>query len=95
MSKEQKWGAYRDEVLKRIAILEAEGWAMAYTDGSAKQVGGWWQAGFGEGSVRNFSAPVPTVERSVSRSELRGVLRALQSRPLPTISSHPRFRVCV
>ena len=54
-------------------------------DGSAKQVGGWWQAGygvwFGDGAGRNFSAPVPTAERqSVSQAELRGVLHALQHR---------------
>ena len=58
---------------------------MAYTDGSAKQVGGWWQAGYGvffrEGSPRNYGAPVPTPERqSVSRGELRGILHALRVR---------------
>ena len=85
MTKEQKWGTYKEEVPLRLSLLEKEGWATAYTDGSAKQVGGWWQAGygvwFGEGLERNFSAPVPTMERqSISRAELWGVLHALRAR---------------
>ena len=79
--KEQKWGKYRDAVVKKLAVPEREGWQLAYTDGLAKQVRGWWQAGygvwFGEGEDRNIGAPVPTHERqSVSRGELRGVLYA-------------------
>ena len=71
--------------MKCAGVLEGEGWATAYTDGSAKQVGGWWQAGygvwFGDGSERNFSAPVPSAEcQSVRRAELWGVLNALQRR---------------
>ena len=61
---------------EKLAVLEREGWQLVYTDGSAKQVRGWWQAGygvwFGEGEDRNVGAPVPTHERqSVSRGELR------------------------
>ena len=83
--KEKKWGEYRDAVVKRLVTLESEGWTVAFTDGPAKQVKGWWQAGygvwFGESSPRNCSLPVPIAERqSVSRGELRGVLYALQSR---------------
>ena len=61
------------------------GWTVAYTDGSAKTVCGWAQAGFGvwfhRGSPRNHSAHVPISERqSVSRGELRGVLHAVLAR---------------
>ena len=40
--KEQKWGQYRDGVVKRLQVLADEQWTLAYTDGSAKQVRGWW-----------------------------------------------------
>ena len=55
------------------------GWTVAYTDGSAKHVRGWMQAGYGVwygvGHSRNHAAHVPTHERqSTSRGELRGVL---------------------
>ena len=84
-AKEQKWGKYRDSVLKKQAVFEGEGWTIAYTDRSAKQVGGWWQAGygvrFGHHSERHHAAPIPTPkQRSVSRAELRGVLHALRRR---------------
>ena len=83
--KEKKWGQYRDGVVKRLAVLEEEGWTLVYTDGSAKQVRGWWQVGyaawFGEGNARNVGLPVPTGERhGMSRGELRGVLHALEQR---------------
>ena len=60
-------------------VLEEEGWTLVYIDGSAKQVRGWWQAGYGawfaEGNTRNVGLPVPTGEcQSMSRRELRGVL---------------------
>ena len=38
MTKEQKWGKYRDDVMRRIGVVEGKGWATAYTDGLAKQV---------------------------------------------------------
>ena len=41
--KEKKWGQYRDSVVRRLALLEEEGWTLVYTDGSSKQVRGWWQ----------------------------------------------------
>ena len=58
---------------------------MAYADSSAKQVGGWWQAGYGvyfaQGSPRDFMAPVPLHERqSLSQGELWGMLHALEIR---------------
>ena len=81
--KEKKRGAYRDQVLKRIEAMEREGWTATYTDGSAKQVSGWWQAGYGvffaEQSIRNYGAPVPPEEQH-SVLELRGVLHALRTR---------------
>ena len=53
----KKTGQYRDGVVKRLQVLEAEHWTLVYTDGSAKQVRGWWQAGygawFGEAHPRN------------------------------------------
>ena len=64
--KEQKWGQYWDAVVKRLKVLQTERWTLVYTDGSPKQVTGWWQAGYGAwfGSVdkRNVSLPVPATE---------------------------------
>ena len=40
--KEQKWGQERDAVVEKLAVLEREGWQFENTDGSAKQVRGWW-----------------------------------------------------
>ena len=59
---------------------------MAFTHGSAKQVLGYWQAGFGvfygTGDTRNVSEHVPLGEKQTgSRAELRGVLRALTDKP--------------
>ena len=59
--------------------MQEEGWIVVFTDRSAKQVGGWWQAAFGVFfevlSSRNYSALVPPHERqSVSSAELRGIL---------------------
>ena len=84
-AKEQKWGKYKDSVLKKLGVLEGEGWTVAYTDGSAKQVDGWWQAGYGvwfeQNSDRNHAAPVPAPEQqSLSGAELGGVLHALRGR---------------
>ena len=83
--KRRERGQYRDSIIRRLALLEEEGWTLVYIDGSAKQVRGWWQAGygawFGEGKARNIGAPVPIHERqSVSRGELRGILYALERR---------------
>ena len=83
--KEQKWGQYRDGVVERLQVPAGEQWTLVYTDGSAKQVRGWWQAGygvwFGEADERNVGLLVPDSERqSVSRGELRGVLYTLQCR---------------
>ena len=83
--KEAKWGGYRDAAVKRLASLEEDGWAVAYTDGSSKMVRGWRQEGYGmwfaEASARNHAAPIPESERqSVSRGELRGVIHAILQR---------------
>ena len=47
-----------------------EGWTAAYAGGSAKRVGGWWQAKcavcFHKGSPRNFGAPVRRKKDRVS-----------------------------
>ena len=99
--KEQKWGKYRDAVVKRLKVLENEQWTLVYTNGSAKQVKGWWQAGdgawFGEADQRNVGLPVPATERqSVTRGELRGVLHALQrGRGVGGDGSGVGLRVCV
>ena len=55
--------------------MSGEGWVVVYTDGSAKRVRGWMQAGygvwFGDNSSRDFRAHVPAHERqSISRGEL-------------------------
>ena len=83
--KEEKWGKYRDAEVQRLQALAADGWTVAYSDGSAKTVRGWAQAGYGvwyaRGSSRDCAAHVPVGERqSVSRGELRGVLHALLHR---------------
>ena len=72
-------------MVKTLAVLKRDGWRLVYTDGSAKQLRGWWQADcgvwFGEGEDKNVGAPVPTHERqSLSRGELRDVLYALEGR---------------
>ena len=61
--KEEKWG--RDGVIKRLLVLEEEGWTLICTDGSAKQGKGWWQAGCGAwfGEDGNEGSLVPTGER--------------------------------
>ena len=66
-------------MVKCLVALEFGGWTLVYTEGSAKRVKGWWQAGygawFGEGSARNLGTVVPLAEQqSVSRGELQGVL---------------------
>ena len=83
--KEAKWGAYKTKVVAELETLSGEGWTVVYTDGSAKVVRGWAQAGFGAwygpGSPRNISDFVPLGEKqSVSRAEIRGVLHAVRSR---------------
>ena len=55
-------GEVSDGVIQRLSVLEEEGWTLVYSDGSAKQVKGWWQAGYGawfeEGCERNVGSPV-------------------------------------
>ena len=83
--KEEKWGSHKQSLLAELEKMSGEGWVVVYTDGSAKRVRGWMQAGygvwFGDNSSRNFRAHVPAHERqSISRGELRGVLHAMLSR---------------
>ena len=83
--KEAKWGSHKRSLLAELEGMSGEGWVIVYTDGSAKRVRGWMQAGygvwFGDNSNRNFRAHVPAHERqSISRGELRGVLHAMLSR---------------
>ena len=47
--KEQKWGEYRGSVVKRLSVLEGEGWVIVCTDGPARWVKGWGQAGWAPG----------------------------------------------
>ena len=58
-----------------LSKFEGEAWTITYTDGSVKQVGGGWQAGygnwFGRVSERNYAEPVLVPERqSVSSAGL-------------------------
>ena len=86
VTKEQEWGRYIDDVMRRIGVLEGEkGGPRRIWMARQSKCGAWWQAEYGvwfrERSERNFSAPVPTVERqSVSWAELRRVLHALRHR---------------
>ena len=82
--KELKWGEHKKTLLLELERMGQEGWVVAYTDGSAKRVRGWMQAGYGvwygPHHTRNFSAHVPAHERqSISRGELLGVLHAMLS----------------
>ena len=83
--KEEKWGSHKQSLLAELEKMSGEGWVVVYTDGSAKRVRGWMQAGygvwFGDNNSRNFRAHVPAHERqSISRGELRGLLHAMLSR---------------
>ena len=57
-AKEVKWGAHQDVLLQELADMAAGGGVIVYTDGSAKRVRGWIQAGFGvwfgDAHPRNF-----------------------------------------
>ena len=69
-------------VLKELDELEVEGWTVAFTDGSAKWVGGWSQAAFGcyygERHPSNFSDFVPVDEpRTNNRAEAKAILHVL------------------
>ena len=83
---EPVWGGLDRRLHGRICKSgHGEGWTVVYTDGSAKVVRRWAQAGYGAwygpGSLRNSSDFVPLGEKqSVSRAELRGVLHAVHSR---------------
>ena len=44
-AKEAKWDGHRDETIREVEGLVVQGWVQAYTDGSAKRVRGWMQAG--------------------------------------------------
>ena len=71
--------------MEELGQLAADGWVVAYTDGSAKRVRGWMQAGYGvwygHNAPRNTAAHVPAHKRqSISKGELRGVLHAGLSR---------------
>ena len=64
---------------------QTEGWQLAFTDGSAKTVKGWSQAGYGawygHGSDKNFSICLPLAGRqSNNGAELRAVLTVLQQK---------------
>ena len=72
-------------VAHKHGVLDGEKWTLVYTNGSAKQVRGWWQAGygawFGVTDNRNLGLPVPDVERqSMNREALYGLLYALERR---------------
>ena len=71
--KEKKWGLYRDAPVLRLKALEEEGWALVYSDGSAKTVRGRAHAGygvwFGPGSPCNVAAHVLLGESRVSVEE--------------------------
>ena len=83
--KEAKWGSHKRRLVEELEKMTAEGWVVAYTDGSAKRVRGWMQAGYGvwygRHVHRNSATHVPSHERqSISRGELGGVLRVALSR---------------
>ena len=65
-AKEKKGGDYRDKLESRLSVMQGEGWIVVFTDGSAKQVGGWWQAGFGVYLGRHHNAITPPPCRHMS-----------------------------
>ena len=70
--KEQKWGAYRHELLGELLELQSGGWTGVFLDGSAKRVPGWMPAGYGvlygEGDLRIFA---PTFCRTKVKAPAR------------------------
>ena len=84
--KQAKYAAHVATTMERLERLQGDGVAIAFTDGSSKQVRGWDQAGsgvfYGEGDSRNHSAPVPQCElQSNNCGELKAVLHVLQNLP--------------
>ena len=53
--------------MSKLTTLQSQGGVVVYTDGSAKRVWGWMQAGYGvwygTGHSRNHTAHVPASER--------------------------------
>ena len=84
-SKQQKYGDQKQQYIDEFQRKQTEGWQLVFTDGSAKIVKGWSQAGYGgwygHGSDKNFSVFIPLAERqSNNRAELRAVLKVLQQK---------------
>ena len=91
--KEEKWGSHRDETMCGVERFLSEGWVAAYTDGSAKQVHGWMQAGYGVfyaiRNERKFSAHVQVTQRQsrgVAVSSVR--IRDNPPPPPPALRAH-------
>ena len=70
--KEAKWGKYKNEKVQQLAASEQGGWTVAYTDGSAKTVRGWAQAGFGVWFHRGPLGTIRPMCRLASDSRLAG-----------------------
>ena len=82
-SKQQKYAGQKQQLIDEIQRKQVDGWTIVFTDGSAKVVKGWSQAGYGgwygHGADKNFSIYMPLSERqSNNRAELRAVLQTLQ-----------------
>ena len=86
--KEQKWGEYRDGVVKRLLVLEQEGRVIVYIDGWAKRVKGWWLAGGPPDlTVPGFGVPIgsaylsarQTFGHPIGRPKVRPYLRPADS----------------
>ena len=99
--KEAKWGEYKKRLLQELGELANWGWTVAHTDGLAKQVCGWTQAGHGvwhgERWEKDYHNHVSAHERqSISRGELRGILQALMQRqPSDNFRGSRGLRVCL
>ena len=98
--KEQRWGKYRDGVVKRLEVLADKQWTLVYTDGSAKQVRGWWQAGigawFGGSHERNVGLPLLEAETECQQGgAVRGVVCVTTPPGRRKDGGRAGLRVCV
>ena len=89
VDKQAKWGVHTKQLMRELDEFAAQGWTVAYTNGSSKRFCDRMQAGYGlwhgANSQRNYHNHVSAHERqNVSRAELWGVVlhALLQRQPL-------------
>ena len=81
--KEANWGERKKCLMTELEELADQGWIVTYTDGPAKWVCGWMQAGYGvwygvQSQKNHHNHVLAHVRQSIRRGELQGVLHALK-----------------